>query len=243
VVTAAIAGRGTLEATWAPWLADQTWPSLDLVAVSGRRVVVLAAHPDDEILGVGALLATFSRRHHKIVMVWATDGEASHPGSTVMTPATLRRRRREESRRALARLGVVPVASHHLGLPDGGLAAGSDALRQQLAAIVCPGDLVLAPWSGDGHPDHEAIGAAASQPGTTTWHYPIWMWHWAEPADDRVPWQRLSVVPVADVGAKADAIGMFTSQTEPIGPAPEDAPVLPPHVVARFVRPCEWVFT
>jgi LmbE family N-acetylglucosaminyl deacetylase len=241
VVTTEIAGDGTTEATWSPWLAAQHWPGLDLAAIAGRRVVTLAAHPDDEVLGVGGLLASLAARHHKIVMVWATDGEASHPDSAAISPPALGRLRRAESRRALAQLGVQPVATHHLGMPDGGLASRLEGLHRELGAIICPGDVVIAPWEGDGHPDHEAVGRAGVFPGTTRWSYPVWMWHWAQPDDPRVPWPSLRAVSTHDVTAKAAAIAQFVSQTEAIGPAPEDAAILPPHVVSRFQRSNEWI--
>jgi LmbE family N-acetylglucosaminyl deacetylase len=240
-MTTTIAGDGTAESVWASWLDEQPWQHLDLSAVAGRRVVVLAAHPDDEVLAVGGLLSALSLHSHKIVMVWATDGEASHPGSTAMSPAELRTARPEESQRALRRLGVDPVATHRLGFPDGGLAASPAALRSALGAIVCPGDVVLAPWTDDGHPDHDALGGVAQIPGTTTWYYPIWLWHWAEPGEQRVPWQRFRYVAVPDLDAKRTAIAEFVTQTEPLGPAVTDAAILPPHVIARFRRAVECV--
>ena len=69
--------------------------------------------------------------------------------------------------------------------------------------------------------------------------YPIWMWHWAEPADRRVPWARACRIPLtADVATlKADAIQAFASQlTDRAGAA---GPVLPPGIVAHFTRPQE----
>ncbi|HEX8933703.1 MAG TPA: hypothetical protein VF788_05850 [Pseudonocardiaceae bacterium] len=50
----------------------------------------------------------------------------------------------------------------------------------------------LATWARDGHPDHEAAGrSAASATGHTgaqRLSFPVWAWHWAQPADPRVPW-------------------------------------------------------
>jgi LmbE family N-acetylglucosaminyl deacetylase len=241
-VSALIAGTGTPETLWRPWLDGFDWPALDLGALAGRRVVALAAHPDDEVLGVGGLLASLSGRGSEIVAVWATDGEASHPGSRALGPGQLGWLRREESRRALTELGVVPALSAVLGLPDGGLADCVPALRAGLRDLIGADDVVLAPWRLDGHPDHEAIGEVAAELTTTLLEYPIWMWHWAGPEDSRVPWSRLRTIPVDDPAAKARAIDAFDTQVRPIGPAAEDAAILPPHVVARFLRPCEAVF-
>jgi LmbE family N-acetylglucosaminyl deacetylase len=242
-VTTVIDGSGTPETLWRPWLDAAPRQPLDLDRFSGRRVIVLAAHPDDEVLGVGGLLAALAARGSQIVAVWATDGEASHPGSQAIEPDRLGWLRRAESRRALAALGVTPLLSVVLGLPDGALGDWLAALRAAVRDLVGPDDVVLAPWRGDGHPDHEAVGLVAAELATTLLEYPIWMWHWAMPDDGRVPWSRLRTVAVPDPGAKARAIDAFDTQVRPIGPAPEDAAILPPDVVARFARPYESVLT
>jgi LmbE family N-acetylglucosaminyl deacetylase len=243
VVTAAIVGDGTTEARWLPWLASRSWPRLDLTEVSGRRVVVLAAHPDDEILGVGGLMVRLATLGHSIGIVWATDGEASHPDSSAISRTELGTLRRDESRRALDDLRLRPAFVHHLGLPDGGVAGARDILRTELRRIVAPGDLVIAPWSFDGHPDHDALGEEATSIGSLTWHYPIWMWHWATPDDERVPWERCRLSAVPNRRTKKAAISRFKSQVQPVGPADVDAAILPPHVVARFLRRHELVIT
>jgi LmbE family N-acetylglucosaminyl deacetylase len=240
-VSATISEVGTSESEWIDWLAVRDWPDLDLRTCAGGRIVVLAAHPDDEILGVGGLIARLAQ-HHPIVMVWATDGEASHPHSQVFGTQELAAVRREESRRALVRLGITPQTTHHLGLPDGGLAARAAELEGLLAAIVDPHDVVISTWEDDGHPDHEALGRAARRVSVRTWQYPIWAWHWAAPGDPRVAWERLRIVRDIDVEAKAAAVAQFVSQIEPIGPSRADAAILPPSVLAHFARSHELVF-
>jgi LmbE family N-acetylglucosaminyl deacetylase len=239
-VTATISTSGTHESTWTQWLATRNWPDLDLRACAERRIVVLAAHPDDEVLGVGGLLARLTNRH-PIVMVWATDGEASHPGSHTIRPSELATTRREESRRALSRLGVAARTTHHLGLPDSGLADHEDELQRLVAGIVEPGDVVISNWESDGHPDHEALGRVARRAAGTSWQYPVWAWHWAAPGDARVPWERMRIVRDIDTARKNAAIREFVSQVEPLGPSPADAAILPPGVLAHFGRSHELV--
>ncbi len=224
-------GPGTPEAVWAgcrelPRLAP--WrPQVR----RGGRVVVVAPHPDDEVLGCGGAAALLAAAGEEVVTVAVTDGEASHLGRS----AELRRRRPAESAAAAAVLGTTSATIHRLGLADG------DVRPADVAAVVGPllgpGDLVLAPWVLDGHPDHEAVGCgcttAARQVGAHLVSYLVWAWHWASPAD--VPWPDAVRV---DLGPeltrrKQLAVRCFTSQLE--GPDP----VLTPAVVERLTRPFE----
>lgn len=242
MVRVAIDGDGTTEASWRPWLARVAWAPLDLDRLIRRRVVVLAAHPDDEVLGAGGLLRRLADAGGEVVFVWATDGDASHPASTVFSRSELAARRREEARVALDRLGMGTVRGIHLGLPDGEVERHADDLRQALRRVVGHDDLLIAPWRGDGHPDHEAVGRVAAMLDQPLIEYPIWMWHWAQPGDRRVPWHRVREVAAIDVAAKAAAIDAFTTQIHPIGPDPADAAILPSHVLDRFRRTTELVF-
>ena len=229
---------GTDESRWADWPAPQAWPTLDVEQVAGRPVLVVAAHPDDEVLGVGGLLAVLAGLGAELRLLWATDGEASHPGSTAEPAARLAAIRRSESSVAAERLGLAAAPRTHLGLPDGRLTGRANELAELLGQQVRDGEVVLAPWSGDGHPDHEACGRAARQVAPTVLEYPVWAWHWAEPDDDRVPWSRARRVDLdADARErKAAAVGCFRSQVEPIGPGLLDGPVLPDRVLAHFRR-------
>lgn len=232
---------GTSEATWRPYLDSLDMPGLP--PAPGRAVVV-APHPDDEVLGVGALMTVLAAAGTRLDVLAVTDGEASHPGGSLPRPA-LAKRRRGETRAALRVLGV-PAEVRHLHLPDGG--GGTLARPVSDALILEPGDWLIGPWVGDGHPDHEAVGLgcarAAGQDGALLLGYPVWAWHWASPGDPRVPWDaavRLDYPP--EVSArKAAAIAEFGSQIAPVGPTPADAPVLSPDVLDHFARPYEVLF-
>jgi LmbE family N-acetylglucosaminyl deacetylase len=235
-----INGAGTAEGLWAVWPARAGWPTLDIGAVGVP--VVVAPHPDDEILGAGGLLAMVGRAE----IVAVTDGEASHPDSRVYAPAELADIRRRETRTALHRLDPdAEWTVHRLGQPDGHI--DEAALAARLRTLLTPGRWCLATWRGDGHPDHEAVGRAAAracrESGARLLEYPVWMWHWARPDDDRVPWHRAHRIELTAAArrAKASAVAAFVSQIEPLGPGPGDAPILPPGALARFDRHYETV--
>jgi LmbE family N-acetylglucosaminyl deacetylase len=194
----------------------------------GGRVLVLSAHPDDEVLAVGGWLAGQVRR--EITFVTATDGEASHPGSPTMSGDDLRARRPGELVAALQVLGHETPDVRRLQLPDGGLADSADALDDALAGLVDRADLVLAPFEADGHPDHDAVGAAAVRlcgDSTTLWRFPLWTWAWTEPESQ--PWvpdlHRLDCTSAARV-RKRRAVAAFETQVEPLSDHPADEAVV-----------------
>lgn len=241
-----IAAPGTAEADWAAWLPGTDWP-VWTPDPAWSRVAVCAAHPDDEVLGAGGVLALLAAAGVQLDLVAVTDGEGSHPGSTVLTPAELAQARISETEHALAALGVSARVVR-LRLPDSGLAAREVELTRRLADAVAGCDAVLAPWSGDAHPDHEAVGRAALAAGRTAgvpvWQYPVWAWHWATPADPRVPWHAAHRVPLSPraQAAKRAAVACFGTQVRALGPGPADRAVLPPDVLAHFDRDREVLF-
>lgn len=194
----------------------------------GGRVLVLSAHPDDEVLAIGGWLA--GQTHRDITFVTATDGEASHPGSPTVTGDDLRARRPGELVEALQLLGHETPDVRRLLLPDGGLTEAADALDEALVDLVAGADLVLAPFEADGHPDHDAVGASAVRlcgSDTVLWRFPVWTWVWTEP--DGQPWlpqvQRLDCSSAARV-RKRRAIAAFATQVEALSDDPADAPVV-----------------
>jgi LmbE family N-acetylglucosaminyl deacetylase len=242
-VARSLDGTGPDERRWRSWQAPAGWP---LLPPDPASPLVVAPHPDDEILGAAGLLARAARTGAPAEVVAVTDGEASHPDSVVVTRERLAAIRRRETDEALRRLGAAGRPVHRLGHPDG--AVDEDALTVALAGLLHPGRRCVATWRHDGHPDHEAVGRAAARAcaatGAVLIEYPVWTWHWAEPADPRVPWAaaRALVLTPDERERKRAAIAAFVSQIAPLGPAPADAAILPSHVLARFDRPVEVFF-
>lgn len=239
----AIDAQGTDEAEW---LAAQLPDHLPRLALPEGPVVVVAAHPDDEVLGFGGATATLLTAGATVHTVCLTDGEASHGAASPSGRTRLAARRRHELAMALGELGDLP-APVHAGLPDTGLdeheSRARDVIGEVLDAVgaaVC-----VAPWVGDLHSDHEAAGRAARAAGRErskpVWFYPVWMWHWARPYDSRVPWERASVLPLTEaaVARKKAALARFTSQLE--GRGSGVGPVLPAQEIAHHTRAFETV--
>jgi len=208
-------------------------------------VVVLAAHPDDETLGAGGLIAHAASAGASVDVVVATHGEASHPSSPTTTASQLADRRGAEVRASVALL--APEAEVHLlGLPDGELAQHRDDLAGHLLRIVRgqthAADVLVAPWRGDAHADHDVAGAVAAECaaalGISLLEYPVWAWHWAVPADSRVPWAQAASLPLDDASTsrKRAALQLHRSQTEPLSDLPGDEALLSPQVLQHFER-------
>jgi len=139
-------------------------------------VLVLAPHPDDEVLGAAGVMAETVRRGGRAAVIVATDGAS---GANRERAARLATTRRGETRRAMGRLGLGPGDIGFLGFADGGPAAAwaeqwraarraagevsatelVDALRGELRARA-PRAVVL-PMQLDRHPDHAALGRFA----------------------------------------------------------------------------------
>jgi LmbE family N-acetylglucosaminyl deacetylase len=82
--------------------------------VDTQRVLVIAAHPDDEVLGCGATLAKYAERHHDVFSLILGEGMAR--GSNKIIQDLGIRELRKESERANRILGVRKV--YRYSFPD-----------------------------------------------------------------------------------------------------------------------------
>lgn len=160
-------------------------PASDLRAITrGGPILVIAPHPDDEVLGCGGLLAACAAAGIKAHVAILTDGSLSHPGSATWSQRRIAARRAVEAKRATQALGV----SHHnlslLGLRDGRLLfesaqmARASAILARLARRINARTIFVS-WRHDPHPDHIAAALIANHvrrtaPHLRLLHYPIW---------------------------------------------------------------------
>lgn len=137
-------------------------------------IVSLHAHPDDEALLIGGWLAQRTTAGDRVLLVFATDGEAGLAAPAYSAPS-LGLVRREEATRAARALGVTEV--RWLGYADSGMAqaptqvcgrladAPVEKLAREIADILDTADADLITGydanGGYGHPDHLQIHRAA----------------------------------------------------------------------------------
>ncbi len=244
-----IEGAGTSADAWRADALLAAVPAIDCAQLvkNAQRVVIVAPHPDDEVLACGGLLQQLGAMRMPMLIVAVTDGEASHPGSDTWTRARLQTVRPDETMAALAVLGLDAVPVTRLELPDGGVAPREHDLAQALAALIAPGDLLLTTWRHDGHPDHEATAracaTAAGGCGAALVEAPIWGWHWSRPGDASMPFDaaRRLMLDDATLARKRAALACFESQLVSDDGAGHDA-ILTRNTLERLLNPFELYF-
>ncbi len=127
-------------------------------------MLVIALHPDDETLGAGGLIAHQRRRGVPVRMVAVTDGEAAHCDLPQLGDV-----RRQEQESAFRELGGEPQSVIRLQLPDGAVSGNEQELIERVRPLVGPTTLLVAPWSFDPHPDHEALRTRSAIFGGILW--------------------------------------------------------------------------
>ena len=233
---------GTDESIWLGAGRLQGLQPLGLARV--RRLVVVAPHPDDEVLGCGGLLQQMRHLGVESVVVAVTDGEASHPAAR-RRGLSVAAARGIESQVALDRLGCGSVRAIRLGLPDGDVAAHREDLIDVLSPLLEPDDLCVTPWRLDGHPDHDATGSAtivaARAVHTPVLEYLVWAWHWATPGNAALPWRHCRRLDLdrRQIARKRWATYAFTSQIRPCDAEARQGPLLTDAILRRFWRPFE----
>jgi LmbE family N-acetylglucosaminyl deacetylase len=161
------------------WLA--TLESLPVWNPQPKRAAIIAPHPDDETLGAGGFIARLRSLKVETLVVAVTNGEKAYGYDSKLAEV-----RQAEQREALACLDVPPESIVRLNLPDSDVVEHEPKLVDLLLPLVGEDTLLVAPWSGDFHPDHEACGRAAervaTQTGAQLCSYFFWTWHRGTPS-------------------------------------------------------------
>lgn len=130
--------------------------------MSNLKLMVVMAHPDDETLGVGGVLAKYAAEGVEVSVITATRGEVGWPGppEDYPGPDALGKIREAELGAAAEVLGVnyVSLLDYYDGKldqadPDRAVARVTAALRNKRPDVV----LTFDPFGVYGHPDHIAI--------------------------------------------------------------------------------------
>lgn len=163
-----------------------------LRAIEKQRVLVVAPHPDDEVIAVGGNLALHQRLGSDVLTLFVT----------LDTPV-----RRGEAERVAHLLGFD---HRFLAFPDGSVSLHEPALARAIADAIRSfrPEIIYCPFPGDHHRDHQAAsactGAAVAETGYKgeVWCYELWSCLWPNIGVD--------ISSVVDI--KREAINCYASQ-------------------------------
>ncbi len=152
------------------------------------NLVVVAPHPDDEVLGCAGLIAQVKANQGKVHVVLLTGGEKAHDNCCRVSPAEISRIRRHLAVSAGAVLGLSEGDFTFLDWPDGQLQStilGDNDCARQLNRIIMSfqADALYCPHPFEGWPDHVAaekltrkiISGMEKKPAL--YHYCVWFWY------------------------------------------------------------------
>ncbi len=184
------------------------------------RVLVIAPHPDDEVLGVGATMHRLAREGHEVTVAIATVGWAPLFPESQVTQV------RAESHTAAEVLGTgpprfldLPVTRLH-AIPEHELNATFDRL-----VVEVEPELVFLPFPGDRHEDHRQVFDACqvalrpvadrSYVKRVLCYETVSETHWSAAGLEPVFDPQLHVDVTADLEAKLEAMKKYASQIRP----------------------------
>lgn len=182
-------------------------------------VLVVAPHPDDEVLGVGGTIARLAASGRDVHVAIVTRGQ------TPRFPAEQIARVQDEAAAAHAHLGVA--RTHWLGFPAAELSeqphGALNAALGDLLAQIRPG-VVFAPHPGDIHLDHQLSFLStlvASRPYQDSYPTVVLAYETLSETNWNAPYLTPAFVPncFVDISAyleqKLEAFQLFESQVHP----------------------------
>jgi LmbE family N-acetylglucosaminyl deacetylase len=171
-------------------------------------LLVVAPHPDDEILGAGGLIRTWTMRGSEVSVLSVSDGETNAAGRPGHGAVRLNQ--------ALRRLCPTHVSVTRLGIPDGRISCHLNRLRNALLSLARGKLTLIAPYERDRHPDREAVGDVclkfARDLKLPIARYAIRAWPRGAADGAREPLLRKFLLSDDARRAKARALGCFRSQ-------------------------------
>lgn len=219
--------------------------------LANQSLLIVAPHPDDDILGCGAVIARACENKQNVHVVIVTDGRASSPSKT-LSQSDLIALRKKEAVHALSVLGCGEGDISFLGYMDGTTDKTHEELRRDLLVKIetFRPQIILTPHPDDQHADHQTVTKAVEAAVVDTMracrilYYPIWFWPRGAFKTLMLPVRLLHLrraVAGPWLAKKQQAMLAHRSQCENItGEA--DWQFLSPRFIKRFMAPYELFF-
>lgn len=155
-----------------PKLSIQSW----------SRVLIVAPHPDDEVLGCAGLIQRLLWEGKHVDVVILSGGGKSHAGCCQVKESLLINSRRDLSRKAADLLELPLKNLHFLNYPDGSISFDcSETVQLKNLIEELQPDTIFVPHKGEGWSDHVKTGSIVKEllpEKVPVYEYCVWLWYY-----------------------------------------------------------------
>lgn len=201
--------------------------------ISSGNVLIVAPHPDDEVLGCGGLIAELTAKGKKVNVLFLTNGSASHKDCCTASEDEIGSQRRHLALKANGILGIPKENLTFLDGVDGKLPrkgqSGFKEMAHKLGGIIkdkAP-NTIFCPHPLEGWSDHvaaseltiAAMEQVAPEKNPQLYYYCVWFWY-SLPLKKAlgIDWKNARVLDIKDqFSIKQKAISLYTSSFAPCG--------------------------
>lgn len=181
----------------------------DKLAVSNKKTLIIAPHPDDETFGCGGLIAQKIQNGTEVFVLFLTSGEKSL--KTVLEKE-IKQMRRQSATEAVRLLGVNESNLFWFDFPDGEIPRQGNEdfklAKAKMAKIVNSMNIeeIVAPHYLEGWSDHLAAYELAvemskeSKQNIDLYLYWVWAWYYMEIKQMvTLPWRKMRLLSIKSV--------------------------------------------
>lgn len=153
-----------------------------LLPLSGRTVII-APHPDDEVIGCAGLIQALVERDTPPHVIIMTGGGGSHRGCCNTSEEAIVDARRELTLKSAKILGIPESHIFFLDYPDDGVLFDNPETEKlkELISSLSP-NVLFVPYRGDVMPDHiqtaDIVKELMKDKKVSIYEYCVWMWYY-----------------------------------------------------------------
>lgn len=157
---------------------------ISLLNVSKDSVLIVAPHPDDEVIGCAGLIQQCLNNDQSVNVIILTGGSKSHGNCCSLSETTIIENRRNLSRKAMEELGLPLENLHFLNYTDGAVVfEDSETNKLELLIHKLQPDSIFVPHQGEGWSDHIEAGNIVRKLFTDKnkirlYEYCVWFWYY-----------------------------------------------------------------
>ena len=147
------------------------------------KTVIIAPHPDDEVIGCAGLIQVLVERGIPPHVIVLTGGEGSHRGCCNTPQETIIAERHQLTIKAAKTLGLPLSNIHCLDYPDGGIAfAHAETEKLKVLLHHLSPNAIFVPHNGEGWSDHINVLGIVKElmkcHVVNIYEYCVWMWYY-----------------------------------------------------------------